>query len=141
MRTRKPTRRPRYLHRLALIVAAATILPLLRPIPAWPLTPQNTTLRLSAYKGFLMAQSPRENDRLRRQYEQWQRMSPQEKEMIRRRMDQWNRMSPQDRQRYQRRYEQWQDLSPEERGRINRKLDQWESLPPQERNGVRSRFR
>lgn len=141
MKTKEPTRRLRSLHGFALIAAAATLLPLLRPIPAWPLTTQNPSPSLTVHGTILLAQATREDERIRRRYEQWQQMSPQEKEMIRRRMDQWNRMSPQDRQRYQRRYDQWQHLSPEERGRINQKLDQWENLSPQERNGVRSRFR
>jgi hypothetical protein len=141
MRTQEPTRRPRPLHALAHIVAAATILPLLHPIPALPSTPINPSLRPSAQREILLAQSAREDERLRRKYEQWQQMSPQEKETIRRRMDQWNRMSPQDHQRYQRRYDQWQHLSPEERGQINRKLEEWDNLSPQEKEGVRSRFR
>jgi hypothetical protein len=141
MKTQEPTSRSRSLQGFTLIVAAATTLLLFSPTPARSLIPHEPTLCFPTPQKILLAQLGREDERLRRKYEQWQQMSPQEKEMIRRRMDQWNRMTPRDRQRYQRRYDQWQHLSPEERGQINRKLEEWDNLSPQEKEGVRSRFR
>lgn len=96
---------------------------------------------LKTFNKTVIAQSGRDNERLKNRYEQWQNMRPEEKEEIRRRMDRWNQMPPRERQRYERRYQQWQSLPPEEQGQMKKKLNRWDSLTPDEKESIRNRFR
>jgi hypothetical protein len=84
--------------------------------------------------------SPEEQDRLRRNFQEWKSFSPEHQREFRHRMDQWRGFSPEERNLYQKRYHQFQQLPPDERGRVREKLNRWDNLSPQEQEEIRRTF-
>lgn len=84
--------------------------------------------------------SPEEQDRVRRNYQEWKSFSPEHRREFRHRMDQWRGLSPEERDLYQKRYHQFQQLPPDERGRVREKLKRWDNLSPEERDEIRRSF-